>query len=66
MSVPSTFTAFELDAKSKQAVEDAQNRLKDQADRLMINPFIFEGYGKKECKKWGVGPDSIMQLGFQV
>jgi carnitine O-palmitoyltransferase 2 len=57
---------FELDAKTKQGIEAAQKRLNSHADSLQIHPFVAENYGKKECKKWGISPDSVMQLGFQA
>jgi len=57
---------FDLDAKSKEGIQEAKKRLNSQTESLQIHPFIFEKYGKSECKKWGISPDSIMQLGFQV
>jgi carnitine O-palmitoyltransferase 2 len=59
-------TAFEIDAKTQEALNAARKRLSNHVDSLDINPFILEKYGKKACKAWGISPDSLMQLGFQV
>lgn len=55
-----------MDEQSKHAIKEAKERLNLQIEKLDIHPFILEKYGKSECKKWKISPDSIMQLGFQV
>jgi len=58
--------AFDIDARTEEAVNAARKRLTDHIESLDIHPFILEKYGKKACKAWGISPDSLMQLGFQV
>lgn len=57
---------FEIDEKTKKGILDASARYTAQINQLDINPFLLERFGKKACKKWGISPDSLMQLGFQV
>lgn len=57
---------FEIDEKTKQGIADATARYRAHINELDINPFLLERFGKKACKKWGISPDSLMQLGFQV
>jgi len=55
-----------MDETVKGAIKEAKERLDLQTEKLDIHPFILEKYGKSECKKWKISPDSLMQLGFQV
>ncbi|CAL8077711.1 unnamed protein product [Orchesella dallaii] len=57
---------FEIDEKGSKGISDASKRYKAQISELQISPFLLERFGKKACKSWGISPDSLMQLGFQV
>ncbi|ODM99287.1 Carnitine O-palmitoyltransferase 2, mitochondrial [Orchesella cincta] len=57
---------FEIDEKGSQGISDASKRYKAQISELQISPFLLERFGKKACKGWGISPDSLMQLGFQL
>ena len=57
---------FDFDAKIGDAIEQAKVKHKRVSEQLQIHPFIFEKFGKQECKRWSISPDSVMQLGFQV
>ncbi|XP_031846888.2 carnitine palmitoyltransferase 2 isoform X1 [Nomia melanderi] len=35
-------------------------------EQLSIDHIIYNEFGKDECKKYGVSPDAIMQLAFQL
>lgn len=62
----SNLSAMEVDEASSLILNKAKERFNSQIQSLDIHPFILEKYGKKACKKWGISPDSLMQLGFQV
>lgn len=57
---------FDLDDKAKAAIESARKSYMDKMATVEYNPFIMHGFGKKECKRASVGPDSLMQTGFQI
>jgi carnitine O-palmitoyltransferase 2 len=57
---------FEYDDKAKKEIDEAKKRLLAQTSSLDIHTFIFDKYGKQECKHWAISPDSVMQLGFQI
>lgn len=44
----------------------AAEKYKKICESLDVDAVIFEGLGKFDCKKKGVSPDAIMQLGFQA
>ena len=52
-----------------QSVADL-NAAKESVDkyisRMELIPYKFEGFGKADCKNFGVSPDSISQLIFQI
>lgn len=57
---------MEVDDECNASLTQAKQRFDSHVGSLDIHPFILEKYGKKACKKWGISPDSLMQLGFQV
>ncbi|KAF5274547.1 hypothetical protein FQA39_LY07159 [Lamprigera yunnana] len=57
---------FKLDDYIKNTIKEAMNDFKRTCGSLNVDMFKMEGVGKKICKKHGVSPDAIMQLGFQV
>ena len=48
------------------AVETARNDHLSRLDQVEFKGFLRPGFGKKQCKKAKIGPDAVMQLGFQL
>lgn len=57
---------FTLDSKIQNAVDEARQKYKKWTNSLDVNHLIYTGFGKKECKKFNVSPDAMMQLAFQL
>nr|XP_050847031.1 carnitine O-palmitoyltransferase 2, mitochondrial [Vespula vulgaris] len=57
---------FILDSKIKDIINEEQKNYNTWIQQLLIDYVIYEGFGKKECKKIGISPDAIMQLAFQL
>lgn len=57
---------FNLDDKMKNAINEAANNYKNLCKSLDVSVLQMEGLGKTLCKKHGLSPDAVMQLGFQV
>ncbi|XP_048511975.1 carnitine O-palmitoyltransferase 2, mitochondrial-like isoform X2 [Athalia rosae] len=54
------------DARISNAINQAKEEYKKWYDRVGVDYFIYDGFGKKECKTIGVSPDAVMQLAFQL
>lgn len=50
----------------KQGIKQAQANHQKIMDSLSMNIMKFDALDKRKCKKYGLSPDSIMQLGFQL
>lgn len=57
---------FNLDDSTKRDIAKELKMYRDWTDRLGIDFYIYEGFGKKHCKGLNVTPDAFMQLGFQI
>lgn len=60
------FLDFHLNDKLKSAIIEAKEVYQKIIKSLDIDYLIFNKIGKNMCKKQGVSPDAVMQLGFQV
>ncbi|CAB3375686.1 Hypothetical predicted protein [Cloeon dipterum] len=57
---------FKLNDSIKKSIAEAKRKHAEISKSLAFDVLEMHNYGKKLCKKHGVSPDSIMQLGFQV
>ena len=57
---------FEVDDKIKNIISQETAAYDKWTNSLDIGLLIYEGFGKKECKNFGVSPDAVMQLVFQL
>ncbi|XP_043485114.1 carnitine O-palmitoyltransferase 2, mitochondrial-like isoform X2 [Leptopilina heterotoma] len=57
---------FTLDEEVKNVIQLEGKKYKDWVDSLSVDYMTYEGFGKDEVKKFGVSPDAIMQLAFQL
>lgn len=57
---------FKLDDRMKEGISAANKKHSAISDSLDMQSLIYESMNKKLCKQFGVSPDSIMQLGFQL
>lgn len=57
---------FKLDEKSKSIISEEKLNFEKWVSGLDIDFLIYEGFGKKECKNFGVSPDAVMQFVFQL
>lgn len=65
-SVPVEKLDFKLDGKVKELISKERTQYDKWTNSLDIGFMIYEGFGKKECKDFGVSPDAVMQLVFQL
>lgn len=61
-----SFIDFYLNDDLKTAITEAKQDYQKTSKSLEIDYLIFNKVGKNMCKKQGVSPDAVMQLGFQV
>ncbi|XP_046427567.1 carnitine O-palmitoyltransferase 2, mitochondrial [Neodiprion virginianus] len=54
------------DNKIDAAIAEAKKQYNEWIQELGVDYYIYGGFGKKECKTFGVSPDAIMQLAFQL
>ncbi|KAJ8683208.1 hypothetical protein QAD02_019000 [Eretmocerus hayati] len=68
LSASDTVEKLELkeDAKLKDIVSKELALYSKWMNNLDIGFMTYEGFGKKECKNFGVSPDAVMQLVFQL
>jgi hypothetical protein len=57
---------FTSDAKVCDAVDKAKKKFVERSSKVGIDEFKFDKFGKTACKAANVGPDSVMQLAFQI
>ncbi len=57
---------FTSDARIRDTVESAKRKFTNRLSEVAFDAFKFEKFGKKACKSANVGPDSVMQLAFQI
>ncbi|XP_034944753.1 carnitine O-palmitoyltransferase 2, mitochondrial [Chelonus insularis] len=58
---------FTVDDEIKEAVNKIFTDYKTWTlERLTVDYLICDEFGKEECKKFGVSPDAVMQLAFQL
>ena len=57
---------FNLDGRVRHAIREANQHYQDRLDEIAFSHVRIQGFGKADCKKAGLGPDSIMQLAIQV
>lgn len=57
---------FVIDNKIQNIVNKQKEKFKIWIKDLSVGHMIFNKFGKNECKKFGVSPDAIMQLAFQL
>ncbi|EDX08997.1 GD13716 [Drosophila simulans] len=57
---------FEIDDATKAAVSEAYNKNASIVDNLDMNLLKYPHINKPTCKQYGLSPDSIIQLSFQL
>ncbi|KAH8349937.1 hypothetical protein KR084_009842 [Drosophila pseudotakahashii] len=57
---------FEFDEATKAAVSDAYKKNEDIVNSLDMNVLKYPHMNKPTCKQYGLSPDSIIQLSFQL
>lgn len=57
---------FNTDNKVQDIINREKRRYEEWINELSIDHVIFTEFGKNKCKKFGVSPDAIMQLAFQL
>lgn len=59
-------TEFHLSDSVKQGINQAQQNHRRIMDSMDMHLMKYDDLDKRKCKKYGLSPDSIMQLGFQL
>ncbi|XP_037721254.1 carnitine O-palmitoyltransferase 2, mitochondrial [Drosophila subpulchrella] len=57
---------FDIDEATKSAVSEAYNKNATIVDSLDMNVLKYPHINKPTCKQYGLSPDSIIQLSFQL
>lgn len=57
---------FKIDDKAKDIIMKEKSQYEKWTNSLDVGFIRYEGFGKKECKNFGVSPDAVMQLVFQL
>jgi hypothetical protein len=57
---------FTSDARVRDSVESAKRKFANRLSEVAFDAFKFDKFGKKDCKSANIGPDSVMQLAFQI
>ena len=57
---------WELSPSSSAAVLAAHTSVGLEVGNCASSFLDFKGYGKSLCKKWGVSPDAVVQLSYQI
>lgn len=60
------FSEFHLDDKAKAEIKQSHQNYQATVNSLEMHAMIYNQMNKGFCKKHHVGPDAIMQLGFQL
>ncbi|XP_076280152.1 carnitine palmitoyltransferase 2 [Lasioglossum baleicum] len=57
---------FIVDSKTENIINEQKKIYNEWTGQLSIDHVICNEFGKDQCKKFGVSPDAIMQLAFQL
>ena len=57
---------FNVDDMIKSNISKIKQEYLDKLSSLSFKYFILDGFGRADCKKVGIGPDSVMQLAIQI
>ena len=57
---------FNIDGLIKENISKIKQEYLDKLSSLSFKYFILDGFGRADCKKVGIGPDSVMQLAIQI
>ena len=57
---------FNIDGLIKENITKIKLEYLDKLSALSFKYFILDGFGRADCKKVGIGPDSVMQLAIQI
>lgn len=57
---------FSIDAKSKSIIKQQKAKYHEWINQICLDYIIYENFGKNQYKKFGVSPDAMMQLAFQL
>lgn len=57
---------FKLDDKAKAYISQGKKNFEAFCSSLDVSYIEVLEYGRKDCRKFAVSPDSVMQLAFQV
>ena len=57
---------FNTDGAVMNTIAKVKKEYLDQLSRLSFKYFVLDDFGRKQCKKVGIGPDSVMQLAIQI
>ena len=58
--------SFNIDGLIKENISKIKQNYLDQLSALSFKYFILDGFGRADCKKVGIAPDSVMQLAIQI
>ena len=58
--------SFHTDDFVKDTISKVKKAYLDQLASLSFKYFILDDFGRTDCKKVGIGPDSVMQLAIQI
>ncbi len=57
---------FKTDRVLSVALEEARKKFSVTASTVTMDGFIESGFGRNDCKREEIGPDSLMQSAFQI
>lgn len=57
---------FNIDETIKSKINEETDKFFKWTDNLSLDHLVFDEFGKNDCKKFGVSPDAVMQLAFQL
>jgi len=61
-----SFAGFNLSDSLKAAVDEAKESYEAATSKLDVDYAVFDKFGRDYIKQNNIGPDSFMQLAFQV
>ena len=57
---------FNTDGAVMNTIAKVKQEYLDQLARLSFKYFVLDDFGRSQCKRVGIGPDSVMQLAIQI
>jgi len=60
------FAGFNLSDSLKAAIDEAKKSYEAATSKLDVDYVIYDKFGRNYIKQNNIGPDSFMQLAFQV